>query len=133
MLYSAFIYFVQNKDLLAIEPLQQSLVIAQQFRYRQLESQALAILACIYSRQQERQKAMDYAQQALAIAQSQKDIIPRYAAFAHAASGFVHFAQGNIWLGLRSFVASFTILPPWSSKDGKLMSIIILKRCLNRW
>jgi tetratricopeptide (TPR) repeat protein len=60
LIYIAFIYFVQNKDPLAIEPLQQSLVIAKQFRYRQLESQALAIFACIYSRQQEHQKAMDY-------------------------------------------------------------------------
>jgi tetratricopeptide (TPR) repeat protein len=128
LIYIAFIYFVQNKDPLVIEPLQQSLVIAQQFRYRQLESQALAILACIYSRQQERQKAMDYAQQALAIAQSQEDIIPRYAAFAHAALGFAHFAQGNIWPGIRAFIASFLILPPWSSKDGKLMLVVILKR-----
>jgi tetratricopeptide (TPR) repeat protein len=128
LIYIAFIYFVQNKDPQAIEPLQQSLVIAQQFHYRQLESQALAIFACIYSRQQECQKAMDYAQQALAIAQSQEDIIPRYAAFAHAALGFAHFAQGNIWSGLRAFIASFTILPPWNSKDGKLMLVVILKR-----
>jgi tetratricopeptide (TPR) repeat protein len=132
LIYIAFIYFVQNKDPQAVEPLQQSLVIAQQFRYRQLESQALAILACIYSRQQECQKALDYAQQALAIAQSQKDIIPRYAAFAHAALGFAHFAQGQLLSGLRAFIASFTILPPWSSKDGKLMLIIILKRWFNR-
>jgi tetratricopeptide (TPR) repeat protein len=132
LIYIAFIYFVQNKDPLAIEPLQQSLVIAKQFRYRQLESQALAIFACIYSRQQERQKAMDYAQQALAIAQSQEDIIPRYAAFAHAALGFAHFAQGQLLSGLRAFTASFIILPPWSSKDGKLMFIIILKRWFNR-
>jgi tetratricopeptide (TPR) repeat protein len=132
LLYIAFIYFVQNKDPQAIEPLQQSLVIAKQFRYRQLESQALAIFACIYSRQQERQKAMDYAQQALAIAQSQEDIIPRYAAFAHAALGFAHFAQGQLLSGLRAFIASFIILPPWSSKDGKLMFIIILKRWFNR-
>ncbi len=128
LIYISFIYFVQNKDPQAIEPLQQSLVIAQQFRYRQIESQALAIFACIYSRQQERQKAMDYAQQALAIAQSQEDIVPRYAAFAHVALGFAHFAQGNICLGLRAFVANFTILPPWSSKDGKLMLVVILKR-----
>jgi tetratricopeptide (TPR) repeat protein len=132
LIYIAFIYFVQNKDLLAIEPLQQSLVIAQQFHYRQLESQALAIFACIYSRQQECQKAMDYAQQALAIAQSQEEIIPRYAAFAHAALGFAHFAQGQLLSGLRAFIASFIILPPWSSKDGKLMFITILKRWFNR-
>jgi tetratricopeptide (TPR) repeat protein len=128
LIYIAFIYFVQNKDPQAIEPLQQSLVIAQQFRYRQLESQALAILACIYSRQQECQKAMDYAQQALAITQSQEDMIPRYVAFVHAALGFTHFAQGNIWSGLRAFIASFLILPPWSSKDGKFMLVVILKR-----
>jgi tetratricopeptide (TPR) repeat protein len=128
LIYIAFIYFVQNKDSQAIEPLQQSLAIAQQFRYRQLKSQALAIFACIYSRQQERQKAMDYAQQALEIAQSQEDIIPRYAAFVHAALGFAHFAQGNIWSGIRAFIASFTILPPWSSKDGKLMLVVILTR-----
>jgi hypothetical protein len=55
-------------------------------------------------------------------------MIPRYVAFVHAALGFTHFAQGNIWSGLRAFIASFLILPPWSSKDGKFMLVVILKR-----
>jgi tetratricopeptide (TPR) repeat protein len=127
LMYIAIIYFVQNKDPLAIEPLQQALKIAQQFRYQQIETHALAIFSCIYSRQKEGQKAMDYAQDCFAIAQTFKDI-PRFEAFAYIALGFAHFAQGRLILGLRAIVASLAILPPWSSEDGKLMLVVILKR-----
>lgn len=71
---------------------------------------------------------MKFAQQALAIIQSQDDIIPRYKASVYAALGLAHFAEGHLLSGLCAIATTLAILPPWSSEDGKLVLTVILKR-----
>ncbi len=126
LLILTFIYIWQDEVQLAMARTQQCLSLARQYGYQHHESQSLSQLSYLYSDLGEIPKALDYGEQALAIAQTVNNSL--FKGIALAVLGLANLEGGKFRDSLRLITASFIVLPPWRGGDSKLLLALIFKR-----
>ncbi|MEH2139326.1 tetratricopeptide repeat protein [Nostoc sp.] len=94
--------------------------------YPHHESQSLSQFSYLHSALGEIPQAIDYGEQALAIAQNVNNSL--FKGIALAVLGLAYLEAGKFVHSLRFIVASFIALPPWRGGDSKLLLALILKR-----
>lgn len=126
LLTLSFIHIWRDEVQLAMERTRQCLSLARQYSYQHHESQCLSQLSYLYSDLGEIPLALNYGQQALAIAQTVHNLLFR--GIALAVLGLAHLEEGKFIDSIRLIAASFITLPPWRGGDSKLLLALILKR-----
>lgn len=110
LLTLSFIHIWRDEVQLAMARTEQCLSLARQYGYQHHESQSLSQLSYLYSSLGEIPKALDYGEQARAIAQTVSNSL--FKGIALAVLGLANLEAGKFRDSLRLLTASFIVLPP---------------------
>ena len=125
-----FMHCWQGNTELALNYLNKGLLLTQQGQYPHHQSLICSLLSYIYSGENRLQEALQYARQAIYLADTIHFKNNLYEASGLIVLGVAKMHQGKL-LGLRHIIFAFIKFPPWKSSDSKLLIALLYKRLLS--